>query len=58
MLCRGFYLTLQRGAEWAATGKVVRTAAVPEDFPTAVRISPVTLAGHPQQTVPKPKPKK
>jgi type 1 glutamine amidotransferase len=33
MKCVGFATTLQRGAEWAATGKV--TIPVPEDFPTA-----------------------
>lgn len=33
MLCSGFIATLQRGAEWAATGNV--TQAVPADFPTA-----------------------
>jgi hypothetical protein len=33
MKCIGFATTLQRGAEWAATGKV--TIPVPEDFPTA-----------------------
>ena len=33
MKCVGFIVTLQRGAEWAATGKV--TQNVPEDFPTA-----------------------
>ncbi|MFS4418440.1 ThuA domain-containing protein [Maribacter sp. 2307ULW6-5] len=31
MECVGFMTTLQRGAEWAATGKV--TQAVPKDFP-------------------------
>lgn len=31
--CVGFIVTLQRGAEWAATGKV--TQAMPADFPTA-----------------------
>jgi type 1 glutamine amidotransferase len=31
MECVGFITTLQRGAEWAATGKV--TQAVPDDFP-------------------------
>lgn len=30
--CIGFITTLQRGAEWVATGKV--TQKVPEDFPT------------------------
>jgi uncharacterized protein len=33
MNCVGFATTLQRGTEWAATGKV--TIPVPEDFPTA-----------------------
>ena len=31
--CVGFITTLQRGAEWAATGKV--TTKIPSDFPTA-----------------------
>ncbi len=35
--CVGFIVTLQRGAEWAATGKV--TQKVPEDFPTADKVS-------------------
>jgi len=33
----GFVTTLDRGAEWAATGKV--TQKVPEDFPTADKVS-------------------
>jgi type 1 glutamine amidotransferase len=33
MRCVGFIVTLQRGTEWAATGKV--TQKVPPDFPTA-----------------------
>jgi uncharacterized protein len=33
MKCVGFIVTLQRGAEWAATGKV--TQKLPPDFPTA-----------------------
>ena len=33
MKCVGFIVTLQRGAEWAATGKV--TQKVPDDFPSA-----------------------
>jgi type 1 glutamine amidotransferase len=33
MKCVGFIVTLQRGAEWAATGKV--TQKVPDNFPTA-----------------------
>jgi type 1 glutamine amidotransferase len=36
MKCVGFMTTLQRGAEWAATGKV--TIGVPEDFPKIDRI--------------------
>jgi len=34
MHCVGFLVTLRRGAEWAATGKVTQTK-VPDDFPTA-----------------------
>ncbi len=34
--CTGFIVTLQRGAEWAATGNV--TQEVPFDFPTAAGI--------------------
>ena len=37
MACVGFIVTLQRGTEWAATGKV--TQKVPADFPTANQIS-------------------
>jgi type 1 glutamine amidotransferase len=33
----GFIVTFQRGAEWAATGKV--TQKVPEDFPTVTNVS-------------------
>ena len=35
--CAGFITTLQRGAEWAASGKV--TQEVPPDFPSAAAIS-------------------
>jgi type 1 glutamine amidotransferase len=35
--CVGFVVTLQRGAEWAATGDVTMT--VPDDFPSAARTS-------------------
>jgi type 1 glutamine amidotransferase len=35
MKCVGFIVTLQRGAEWAATGKV--TQKTPADFPTATQ---------------------
>ena len=37
MSCAGFIVTLQRGAEWAATGKV--TQKVPSDFPAAGKVS-------------------
>jgi type 1 glutamine amidotransferase len=37
MQCVGFITTLQRGTEWAATGKV--TQKVPADFPTADKVS-------------------
>lgn len=40
MACKGFQETLERGTEWAATGKVERTAALPADFPTADKASP------------------
>ena len=36
MQCVGFIVTLQRGAEWAATGEV--TQEVPRDFPTLDRL--------------------
>lgn len=36
MECVGFIVTFQRGAEWAATGKV--TQKVPDDFPTATEV--------------------
>ncbi|HWB87306.1 MAG TPA: ThuA domain-containing protein [Bryobacteraceae bacterium] len=42
MECVGFIATLQRGAQWAATGKV--TQKVPADFPTADKVSTRTLA--------------
>ena len=38
MHCVGFIVTLQRGAEWAATGKVTRTE-IPADFPTPDKVS-------------------
>lgn len=37
MQCVGFIVTLQRGAEWAATGQV--TQSVPDDFPTLDKVS-------------------
>lgn len=36
MKCAGFITTLQRGAQWAATGRV--TVPVPADFPTAEEV--------------------
>jgi type 1 glutamine amidotransferase len=39
MRCIGFITTLQRGTEWAATGKV--TLKVPDNFPTAKKTSAV-----------------
>ena len=41
MRCRGFYELIQRGTEWAVSGKVEQTADVPSDFPTADKVSPV-----------------
>lgn len=38
MKCVGFIVTLRRGAEWAATGKVTQQE-VPDDFPTPDRVS-------------------
>jgi type 1 glutamine amidotransferase len=38
MQCVGFGVTLARGAEWAATGKVTQHE-LPEDFPTADQVS-------------------
>src|SRR5215469_293562 len=38
MHCVGFIVTLQRGAEWAATGKVTQDK-IPADFPTPDKVS-------------------
>ena len=38
MRCVGFAVTLTRGVEWAATGKVTQTA-IPSDFPSADKVS-------------------
>jgi len=38
MRCVGFIVTLQRGSEWAATGKVTHTT-IPEDFPKPNEVS-------------------
>ena len=37
--CVGFIITLLRGTEWAATGKVQRATAIPKDFPTKDKVS-------------------
>lgn len=42
MLCRGFYDTLKRGTEWAATNKV--TIEWSKDFPAKDKIAPVALS--------------
>jgi type 1 glutamine amidotransferase len=55
MLDHGFYETLQRGTEWAATGAVTATADVPVDFPTENAVSAVKLEGYPKQQPPAPK---
>lgn len=55
MLDRGFYETLQRGTEWAATGDVKATADVPADFPSEDKLSVVKLDGYPKQAPPAPK---
>ena len=52
MLCHDFFETLERGTEWVATGDVKLTAEVPEDFPTANKVSPVALQGYPKQVPP------
>ncbi|HWB11304.1 MAG TPA: ThuA domain-containing protein [Pirellulales bacterium] len=38
MHCVGFIVTLERGAEWAARGKVTHTE-IPDDFPTPDKVS-------------------
>jgi len=38
MRCVGFIVTLQRGTEWAATGRVTQVE-VPDDCPTAEAVS-------------------
>lgn len=55
MLDRGFYETLQRGTEWAATGDTQATADVPADFPGEDKLSVVKLDGYPKQSPPAPK---
>ena len=43
MRCVGFMATLQRGSEWAATGKV--TIALPKNFPTEKETSAIDGGG-------------
>ncbi|MEQ1750848.1 MAG: ThuA domain-containing protein [Prosthecobacter sp.] len=57
MLDRGFYETLQRGTEWAATGDTKATAEVPADFPGEDKVALVKLDGYPKQAPPAPKKK-
>lgn len=38
MECVGFIVSIQRGTEWAATGRVTQTE-IPDDFPTATKSS-------------------
>lgn len=52
MLERGFYLILQRSAEWAATGDVKACAKVPADFNTPDKVSLVHLEGYPKPSPP------
>ena len=39
--CVGFITSIQRGAEWAATGEV--TKKIPDDFPTTDKVSTRSL---------------
>ena len=55
MLDRGFYETLQRGTEWAATGDTKATAEVPADFPSENKVAIIKLNGYPKQAAPAPK---
>jgi type 1 glutamine amidotransferase len=43
MRCVGFIVTLQRGTEWAATGRATQVE-IPADFPTADKVSLRVLA--------------
>ncbi len=44
MACKGFQEVLERGTEWAATGKVEKTASLAPDFPGADQASPPAAA--------------
>jgi len=50
MHCIGFIVTYQRGAEWAATGRVTQID-VPDDFPTADKVSLRTVLSAPYDTI-------
>jgi HEAT repeat protein/type 1 glutamine amidotransferase len=49
--CIGFIVTYQRGTEWAATGRVTQVD-VPDDFPTADKVSLRTILSAPYEAVP------
>jgi len=51
--CVGFIFTFQRGTEWAATGRVTQMQ-VPQDFPTADKISLRALPPSEQESTNKP----
>ncbi|MHC4438482.1 MAG: HEAT repeat domain-containing protein, partial [Planctomycetota bacterium] len=48
--CIGFIVTYQRGAEWAATGRVTQVD-VPDDFPTADKVSLRTILSAPYEAI-------
>ena len=50
MRCVGFIVTLQRGTEWAATGRVTQVN-VPEDFPTAEKVSLRAVLSAPYEAI-------
>jgi HEAT repeat protein len=49
--CIGFIVTYQRGTEWAATGRVTQVD-VPDDFPTADKVSIRTALSAPYEAIP------
>lgn len=55
MLDRGFYETIQRGTEWAATGDCKATGDLPADFPGEDKVSVIALEGYPKMQPPAPK---
>jgi len=48
--CIGFIVTYQRGTEWAATGRVTQVD-VPENFPTADKVSLRTILSAPYEAI-------